>query len=54
MTAQERKEAELIYLKRYSSEWMKSGGNEDCLNDEKMTAEFVKLHPRYLELVKSE
>eukprot|EP00112_Aurelia_sp_Birch-Aquarium-sp1_P006532 Seg172.5 transcript_id=Seg172.5/GoldUCD/mRNA.D3Y31 product="Tubulin-specific chaperone E" protein_id=Seg172.5/GoldUCD/D3Y31 len=51
--AQERKEAELIYLKRYCSEWLRSGGSQDDLSDGKMTADFVKLHPRFVELVKA-
>ncbi|XP_052768740.1 tubulin-specific chaperone E-like isoform X1 [Mya arenaria] len=46
----ERKGAEIDYLKRFGPEWVKSGGHQD-LNVSKPSQEFVKQHPRYADLV---
>ncbi|WAR20484.1 TBCE-like protein [Mya arenaria] len=45
----ERKGAEIDYLKRFGPEWVKSGGHQD-LNVSKPSQEFVKQHPRYADL----
>ncbi|KAK7493396.1 hypothetical protein BaRGS_00015296 [Batillaria attramentaria] len=47
---QERKGAEIDYLKRYGPAWLKAGGNQD-LAKSSPSPEFVAQHPRFQELV---
>ena len=51
VSTQERKESEIDYLKRYGSDWIKSGGSQDPSNNNP-SPEFIKDHPRFEELVK--
>jgi len=51
VTVRERKDAELLYLKKYSSAWRDSGGNEELVNA-KLSNEFEENHPRFIELIK--
>ncbi|XP_045187211.2 tubulin-specific chaperone E-like isoform X2 [Mercenaria mercenaria] len=50
VTSEERKGAEIDYLKRFGPEWVKSGGSQD-VNRNKPSAEFLKNHPRFQDLV---
>lgn len=50
VSQQERKESERDYLKRYGLEWVKAGGSQDPSKN-KPSADFIKEHPRYLELI---
>ncbi|XP_069810559.1 tubulin-specific chaperone E isoform X2 [Dendropsophus ebraccatus] len=47
---QERKGAELDYRKMFGNEWLKSGGNQNCLLNNP-SVEFLLEHPRYSELI---
>ncbi|ESO94310.1 hypothetical protein LOTGIDRAFT_189635 [Lottia gigantea] len=44
--AEERKGAEIDYLKRYGQQWRDSGGSQDSEKN-KPSDEFIKQHPRY-------
>lgn len=46
----ERKGAEIDYLKRFGPDWIKAGGNQDP-NKNKPSAEFLTLHPRFNDLI---
>ncbi|KAL5008816.1 hypothetical protein ScPMuIL_014397 [Solemya velum] len=46
-----RRGAEIDYLKKNGPEWIKAGGNEDPAKNNP-SLEFLKKHPRYMELVK--
>jgi hypothetical protein len=50
---QERKGAEIDYLKHYGPLWLKSGGHQDPEKDNP-SPEFLATHPRFQLLVKSE
>ncbi|KAL8623864.1 hypothetical protein ACOMHN_002192 [Nucella lapillus] len=47
---QERKGAEIDYLKRYGPEWLKSGGNQDPSKN-RPNSQFASQHPRFQDLV---
>ena len=53
MEEQERKGAEIDYLKLYGPEWRKSGGNQDPAKNNP-SAEFQSRHPRFQALVDSQ
>ena len=52
VAADERKGAELDYLKKMGPEWLKCGGSQDS-NKNKPSQEFTNIHPRFASLVKS-
>ena len=52
ITWQERKGAELDYLKKYGKEWKSSGGDQDPKKNNP-SDDFLHRHPRYLDLVES-
>nr|XP_022332056.1 tubulin-specific chaperone E-like [Crassostrea virginica] len=51
VTDEERRGAEIDYLKRFGVEWLKSGGNQDPAQNNPST-EFLTQHPRFLHFVK--
>ena len=53
ITWQERKGAELDYLKKYGSSWKAAGGDQDPSKNQP-SEDFRNQHPRYQELVDSE
>lgn len=50
VNSDERKGAEIDYLKRFGPEWVKSGGSQD-INQNNPSPEFVKNHPRFHDLI---
>ena len=50
---EERKGAEIDYLKRFGPAWVKCGGSQDS-DKSKPTADFIKIHPRFEHLVSGE
>ncbi|KAK6183626.1 hypothetical protein SNE40_011064 [Patella caerulea] len=48
---EERKGSEIDYLKRFGEEWRKSGGSQKE-EENNPSPDFIKEHPRYLELIK--
>lgn len=48
---EERRGAEIDYLKRFGVEWLKSGGNQDPAQNNPST-EFLTQHPRFQHFVK--
>lgn len=50
VTSEERKGAEIDYLKRFGPDWLKAGGSQDP-NKNKPSAEFLREHPRFQDLV---
>ena len=48
----ERRGAEIDYLKRFGPLWLKSGGHQDETKDS-TSGDFLQEHPRYKEFVKS-
>lgn len=48
----ERRGAEIDYLKRFGSLWLESGGHQDVTKDNTSRG-FMLEHPRYKELIKS-
>ena len=53
VTEQERKGAEIDYLKLYGPLWLKSGGHQDPAKNNP-TAQFQSQHPRFQALVDSQ
>ncbi|OWF42186.1 tubulin-specific chaperone E-like [Mizuhopecten yessoensis] len=51
VTKEERRGAEIDYLKRFGQLWIKSGGSQDDKN-KKPSTEFTSQHPRYQDLVR--
>lgn len=51
VTNEERKGAEIDYLKRFGGDWLKSGGNQD-LSLNSPNQEFLTQHPRFQHFVK--
>lgn len=49
---QERKGAEIDYLKKFGPDWLKAGGNQD-LSKDNPDIEFQAQHPRFCHLVSS-
>ena len=52
ITQEERKGAEVDYRKYYGQAWKDAGGHQDPVQN-KPSADFVKEHPRYQELIES-
>jgi hypothetical protein len=52
VTPEERRDAEIDYLKRFGPDWVKSGGSQD-INKSKPSEEFLKNHPRFQDILKS-
>lgn len=51
VTNEERRGAEIDYLKRFGADWLKSGGNQDPSQDSP-NQEFLTQHPRFQHFVK--
>ncbi|XP_060068996.1 tubulin-specific chaperone E-like [Ylistrum balloti] len=51
VTKEERRGAEIDYLKRFGQVWIKCGGSQDE-NKNQPSSDFINEHPRYQELVK--
>ena len=50
VTSEERKGAEIDYLKRFGPAWVKFGGSQDP-SKSNPTTDFIKTHPRFEHLV---
>lgn len=50
ITTEERKGAEIDYLKRFGPEWVKAGGSQN-LNQNNPSKEFVASHPRFQDFI---